>query len=91
VNIENFKDLTLNDLFESEDINEEKLYLILRSIESKILAVPETIKRKNTNCDFTSSPNDEVMCDLTSMCEDVYHITAMLRECLSNQAKELDK
>tara|TARA_R110000737_G_scaffold310871_1_gene319701 strand:+ start:1042 stop:1326 length:285 start_codon:yes stop_codon:yes gene_type:complete len=77
-----FKDLTLLDLFESEDVTQKQIHLILRSLEGKVLDIPNKLKELNPNCDFNSGRIEEVMVDLNSYCDEVYHILSMLRECL---------
>ena len=79
---QNFKDLTLCDLFESEVMTKERVLLIIRSLESKVLDIPERIKKANPSVDFTNGKAEECMIDLDCGCTDIYEILSMLRLCI---------
>ena len=80
--VQNFKDLTLCDLFESEVMTKERVLLIIRSLESKVLDIPDRIAKANPSVDFTSGKAEDCMIDLVGGCAGIYEILAMLRICI---------
>jgi hypothetical protein len=85
--MQNFKDLTLCDLFESEIMTKERVLLIIRSLEAKVLDIPERIQRANHLVDFTSGKAEECMIDLVGGCENIFEILSMLRLLIDKEGK----
>ena len=83
--LQNFKDLTLCDLFESEVMTKERVLLIIRSLEAKALDIPERIKKANPSVDFNNGKAEECMIDLDFVCTDMYEILSMLRLCIDTE------
>ena len=79
---QNFKDLTLCDLFESEVMTKERVLLIIRSLESKVLDIPDRIAKANPSVDFSGGKAEDCMVDLVGSCDDIYSILSMLRLCI---------
>jgi hypothetical protein len=85
MNTQNFKDLTLCDLFESEVMTKERVLLIIRSLEAKVLDMPERIEKANPSVDFNNGKAEECMIDLDFVCTDIYAILSMLRLCIDKR------
>jgi len=88
MNMQNFKDLTLCDLFESEVMTKERVLLIIRSLEAKILDMPERIQKANSSVNFTSGKAEDGMIDLIGGCENISDILSMLRLCIDKGGKD---
>lgn len=76
------KNLSLGDLFQDENIDDKKLDLILRALESKLLDIPDRVKAANKQVDFSSGRYQEIMIDVDAITTEMYELVSMLRECL---------
>jgi len=85
IDLNNFKDLQLTDLFESEIMTKERVLLIIRALEVKVLDIPEKIKKANPSVDFSSGKAEDCMIDLEGGVEDIYSILSMLRLCIDKE------
>lgn len=82
IDLKDMKNLSLSDLFEDENIDDNKLDLILRALGSKLLDIPARIEKANPNVCFEFGSNEAVMIDITDISGEMYELVSMLRECL---------
>lgn len=82
IDFKDMKNLSLGDLFQDENIDDKKLDLVLRALESKLLDIPDRLKVANNQVDFSSGRYQEIMIDVDSMTTEMYELVSMLRECL---------
>lgn len=77
LDIEQIAKLPNHELFDNESPD---LDYMLRILESKILDVPNRVKKANSKVDWTSSTFQEISVDLESVSSDLYEFVALLRE-----------
>lgn len=82
IDLKDMKNLSLSDLFHDENINNAKLDLILRALESKLLHIPARIEKANPNFCFEYGYGEKIMIDITDISSEMSELVSMLRECL---------
>ena len=82
IDLKDMSNLTLNDLIPDHSMDNKRLDLVLRALESKLLKIPARLEAANRNIDFTFGSNEAIMVDVTAMTTEMYDLVASIREFL---------
>lgn len=80
--ISDMSNLTLSDLIPDSNLSESQLDLVLRSLECKLLKIPDRIKNSNPSLDFSGGDLESVITDIDEITTEIYELVMCIRECL---------